>query len=107
MFSDDLDPRLELPWTKMSIHMCRIALIMNYLRRSDGETENEIEVDLTTLLSAMELIEYFKAHYKKVVDQLHTDEEDQRILEVIDWIKKHGENGVVYKRDLQRNRVGG
>lgn len=107
MFSDDFDLRLELPWSKMGIQMCRIALIMHYLRWAEGETENEFEVDLTTLLSAMELIEYFKAHYKKVVDQLHTDEEDQRILEVIDWIKKHGENGVVYKRDLQRNRVGG
>jgi len=64
-------------------------------------------VDPTTLLSAMELIEYFKAHYKKVVDQLHSNEEDQRVLEVIDWIKKHSVDGVVTKRDLQMNRVGG
>ena len=83
-------PALNCLGRKMGIQMCRIALIMHYLRWAEGETENEFEVDLTTLLSAMELINNIT---KKVVDQLHSDEEDQRILEVIDWIKKHGENG--------------
>ena len=107
MFSDDFDSRLELPWSKMGIQMCRIALIIHYLRWAEGETESEFEVDKTTLLSAMELINYFKEHYKKVVDQLHSNEEDQRILDVIEWIKKHSIDGVVTKRDLQMNRVGG
>lgn len=107
MYSDDFDARLELPWSKMGIQMCRIALIMHILRWIEGETKNEFEVDATTLLCAMELINYFKEHYKKVIDQLHETEEDSKVLEVVEWIKKHAKDGIVTSRDLQKNRVGG
>jgi hypothetical protein len=104
MYSEDFDTRLELPWSKMGIQMCRIALIMHVLRWIEGETPNEFEIDATTLLCAMELINYFKEHYKKVIDQLHETEEDSKVYEIVEWIKKKGVNGVVTKRQLQQSK---
>lgn len=105
MNTPDFNPDLIEIWSKMEIQLCRLALIMHVLRWIEQQTAEKFLVDETTMVCAMELLEYFKASTKKVIAELGKSHTDQRVLDAVNWIKKQG--GQARKRDVQRQRLAG
>lgn len=100
----DFHYKLKYPWAKMEGYAARLALVLQLSRWACGETETQ-NVDQVSMIGAAVLIDYFKKHCKKVYAKLRADPQDQRLMDVIQWIQKRG--GEVMARDVARYGVGG
>ncbi len=104
MESPDLAAILKGPWSKLRSYCLRLALVIHLLRLVCNEVDRE-DVDAESVTRAIQLIDYFKSHARKVYRHLHRDADDRRIEQVVAWIRSH--DGECCARDLQRANVAG
>jgi hypothetical protein len=100
----DFPDNLLGPWSKMDGYCARLALILHQCRVACNEVESE-EVDEVSVTGAATLIEYFKAHAKRVYAQLRVTPEDKKVILALKWIERHGGRATV--RDIMRYGVTG
>ncbi|MDK2889107.1 MAG: hypothetical protein PWP72_1985 [Thermoanaerobacter sp.] len=93
------------PWAKMPAHVARLALIIHVCRLVSGETTSA-KVDDMSVLKAAALAHYFKSHLKRVYQRLRDEPLDRKVRQAVEWLKKHGKNGVT-PRVLIAYRVAG
>jgi hypothetical protein len=77
------------------VYVCRVVT---------GEVDSEA-VDAHSVRAAIALVDYFKAHARRVYQRLWATRADQRAETAIRWIRTH--RGVCTVRDLQWHRVAG
>jgi hypothetical protein len=99
-----LPDHLGGPYAKLEGYGARLALILHLCRIVTGEADHEA-VDERSVTAATALIDYFKAHMRRVYARLRATRADQRAETAFRWIQAHG--GVCTVRDLQRQRVAG
>lgn len=80
---------LRATWSKAEGHCARIALVLYHLRKACGETKLP-NVDLGSVKGAIQLIEYFKGHAKRVYKTCAIKSDTGRIGNALKWIRKHG-----------------
>lgn len=102
---DPLFPdNLRGPWAKMYGYCGRLTLIIQECRYVSGEAAGE-QIDRISVQGAIRLIDYFKAHARRVYRRLHVTKDDQQLELLLRWIRK--QNGPVKLRDLLRANAGG
>jgi hypothetical protein len=94
----DLPVSLIGPWGKLRTYAARLALVLHCLWLTQGNQEDK--VDAADVARAVRLVQYFKSHLRIVYDRLRQTPEDNRLLEVVDWIRRNG--GRCRARDLVR-----
>jgi hypothetical protein len=109
LYAELTDPALpdylRGPWSKYDGGAgARLALIVHLCRVMTGEADSEA-VDAHSVRAAIALVDYFKAHARRVYQRLRATRADQRAETAIRWIQAHG--NVCTIRDLQRHRVAG
>lgn len=91
---------LRATWSKAEGHCARIALVLSHLRKACGETKLP-SIDLVSVKGAIQLIEYFKGHAKRVYKTSAIKSDTGRIGRALTWIRKHG--GDVTAKLMQQN----
>jgi hypothetical protein len=99
------DDSLRGPWAKLEAYCGRIALTLHMARYVTGEAESEA-VDEISVLSAWELIDYFKAHARRVYARLYSSKDDVRLADALSWLGKQ-ERRAASVRDFCRANVAG
>jgi hypothetical protein len=97
--SPDLAAQMIGPWGKLKAYAARLALVLHYLWLVQGKGK-EGDLEAATIERTVKLIDYFKGHLKLVYGRLRLTAEDNHLLEVIDWIRRH--NNQCTARDLVR-----
>lgn len=77
------------PWGKLKAYAARLILVLHYLWLVQAD-QDEGDVSVATVERAIRLIDYFKAHLRLVYGRLGQTPEENRLLEVLDWIRKAG-----------------
>src|SRR5262249_51357337 len=90
---------LAAPWGKMKAHAARLALVLHYLWHTDAV---ETDLQAASIERAVRLVNYFKSHLRLVYSRLRQTPEDNRLLEVLAWIRQRG--GQCTVRDLVHNK---
>jgi hypothetical protein len=109
LYAELADPALpdylRGPWSKYDGGAgARLALIVHLCRVVTGEADSEA-VDAHSVRAAIALVDYFKAHARRVYQRLRATRADQRAETALRWLQAHG--GACTVRDLQRHRVSG
>jgi hypothetical protein len=100
-----LQDSLRGAWAKMSGYAARLALILQMCRWACDEALIDA-VDETSMAGAAQLIDYFKAHVRRIYQYLGITPEDKRIDAAISWIgRQRGLHATV--RELVTAHVGG
>ena len=81
----NLPPQLVGPWAKLKGYAARLALVIHYLRSACDEAQ-EGDVDGVSMASAVKLIDYFKAHARKVYAVMDADPKTAAARKVLRWI---------------------
>lgn len=90
---------LRGPWAKLEAYCARFALIFQMIRYvSDDAAASEI--DESSLLKAIALVDYFKSHTERAYMYLRSDSGDRLIVDVLSFIDENG--GKTTSRELQR-----
>lgn len=89
---DGFPPHLRGPWAKMPSQLARLALILHALEHA----EPIAEIGDATLARAMDLVDYFKGHARRVYRRLAGGKQDRK-LAVLQALK---EQGPLSTRDL-------
>jgi hypothetical protein len=92
------------PWSKQVGYAARLALILQLLRRVDGETAVE-DVEAESLRRALRLIDYFQSHARVVYPLLQASRGSTRAQQAIAWIRRNG--GECHPTQLIRHYVAG
>jgi hypothetical protein len=100
----DLGESLRGAWNKLQIYALRIMLILQLLRFGCDESGDTV-VDAEGVRRGIMLIDYFKAHARRVHARLTEQPADRRVEQARRWIEAHG--GRATARDLQRKNVAG
>jgi hypothetical protein len=100
--AEDFSTALRGPWAKLEAYYARIALILHCCRFVTHETQRSV-VDEDTTTATKKVIDYFKAHERKVYARLRVTPEDKQAEDAVAWIRKHGKRATA--RDLQMHRV--
>lgn len=87
--ADDFPPHLVGAWSKLRGYAGRLALIVHYLRWACGEVRGEA-VDGESLRRATALVDYFKAHARKVHAVMGADTRTPAARRVVRWITRKG-----------------
>jgi hypothetical protein len=101
MHSQDLPAQLIGPWSKLKSYTARLALVLHYLWlvQTDGD---DGDLDAASVERAIRLIDYFKSHLRIVYGRLRQTPEENQVLEVLDWVRRHG--GRCTARHLVRSK---
>ena len=91
-------------WRKLEGYAARFALIIHMCRVAAGEVDSE-EIDRQSVEGAVELVNYFKSHLRRVYATLRAEPEDKRITAFLAFVRRHG--GEVTLRKVQRSKVAG
>jgi hypothetical protein len=83
--SGSLPPHLVGPWAKLKGYAARLALIIHYLRWACDEAPDG-DVDGESMARAARLIDYFKAHARKVYAVMDADPTTAAARRVLRWI---------------------
>jgi hypothetical protein len=97
----DLPVQLIGPWGKLKAYAARLALVLHFLWTVQGDGDEGI-LEEASVERAVQLINYIKGHSRLVYTRLRQTPEDNRLLEVVDWIRRKG--GRCRARDLVRAR---
>jgi hypothetical protein len=101
--SPDLPVQLIGPYGKLKAYAARLALVLHYLWLVQGDSD-EGDLDKDSVERAVLLLHYFKSHLRLVYNRLPQTPEDNRLLEVVKWIRRNG--GCCTARHLVRaNKV--
>jgi 5S rRNA maturation endonuclease (ribonuclease M5) len=96
----DMPAILNETWMKMITHSARITLIFHIIRVvTEGADENEI--DETSIYTAWKLVEYFKAHARKIYNKASGDSGNNNFRKVIECLKNKGNK--LTARDIRRS----
>jgi hypothetical protein len=105
--------RLIGPWRKLEAYAARLTAVLHGLWEVPGELPPEgtpeanwnaraaTEVKFDTVERAIQLIDYLKDHTRRVYARMRDCPEDQRIQEIVDWVRRRG--GRCTPRDLLRS----
>jgi hypothetical protein len=87
MCGPDLALPLIGPWGKLRSYAPRLALVLHYLWlvQSGGE---EGDLKAASIERAVRLVNYFKAHLRRVYGRLRHSPEDNHLAEVLDWLRR-------------------
>jgi hypothetical protein len=89
MHAPGFPARLEGVWSKMEAYLARLSLILALCRTTESEGKEQVEAK--DVLAAWALLEYFKAHARRVYVGLHgRAPEDQLGLELARFLREHG-----------------
>jgi Protein of unknown function (DUF3987) len=80
---------LRGPWAKLKGYCARLALVLQLLRRACGETRDD-DVDGESLRRAVMLVDYFKAHARKVWSEMDVDPKLRVARKVVRWLRGSG-----------------
>jgi hypothetical protein len=80
-----LPPHLVGPWAKLKGYAVRLALIIHYLRWACDKAPDG-DVDDESMARAARLIDYFKAHARKVYAVMDADPKTAAARRVLRWI---------------------
>lgn len=94
-----LDDDLVAAWTKLEAYTARFALILQLCSWASGEAEANA-IDESTMVSAIELSDWFGGEAKRVYGLFCESEKDSELRELAALVKRKG--GVVTSRDLMR-----
>ncbi len=100
--SSELVDTLRDPWMKLKAYLLRLALVLELIHAADIGLEAQV-VSKCSVERAVELIDYFKFHARKVYACLFRTVDDRRVEAVLKWIERNG--GKCSARDLQRSGV--
>jgi hypothetical protein len=92
----DLAPQMMGPLAKMESYAARLALVVHLLREACGERVDGI--DEQSVAAGWALVDYFAAHAERIYPRVQADPEDQRVAQVVDWVRRRG--GRCTARDL-------
>ena len=98
---------LRGPWSKLRAYAARLALIIQVTRYVCRETEVE-HVEHRSMVAAAALVTYFKSHLRRVYSRLRATDEDRKVLQLVEWLRKRKEAGKgasASSRDLYSNNV--
>ncbi len=95
---------LRGPWAKLEAYCARFALILQMTRYASG-CACVSEIDESSLLKAITLVDYFKSHTERSYMYLRSNSDERLIIDVLAYISKTG--GKISARDLQRKRFQG
>jgi hypothetical protein len=87
--SPELPAQLIGPWGKLRSYAARFTLLLHYLWLVQTE-QDELDVQAVSVERAVRLIDYYKSHLKLVYARLRQTPEDNRLFEVIDWLRRQG-----------------
>jgi hypothetical protein len=87
--SPDLPAQLIGPWGKLRSYAARLALLLHYLWLVQTD-QDEGNIEAVSVERAATLIDYYKSHLRLVYARLRQTPEDNRLEEVIDWIRRQG-----------------
>lgn len=87
-------------WSKAEGHCLRIALVLHLTRQLCNETRSE-QVDEPSMSGAVALVEYFKAHARRVYKTVAEHTGRDRIPRAVQWVRKRG--GSVTAREVRMN----
>jgi hypothetical protein len=111
--AEDFPPHLRGPWSKFRGYGARLALIVQMMRLSARETQDD-DVDGESVGRADRLVAYFQSHARKVYACIDADPRLADAQRVLRWLPKFCEsvncvNGPkrVSKRDIHANVLGG
>lgn len=97
MRGQELSITLLGPWGKLKSYAARLALILHYLWHVQVQPDL-VELDVDCVNRAVSLVNYLKAHLRRVYGRLRQTPDENHVFEVMDWIRKHG--GKCRARDL-------
>src|SRR5262249_41485340 len=97
--AEDFPPRLAGPWAKMPAQLARLALILHMLHDAGAD-----EASRDTLARRADLVDYCKAHARKVYRHLGRQRRSL-VLRVLQAIKEGGDvpQHVLTREVFQRN----
>jgi hypothetical protein len=91
------------PWAKFRGYGGRLALIVHFLRWACGELESDrADVDGESMARAVRLVDYFKAHARKVYALIDADPRIADARHVLQWLKDHPEPATFSRRDVHQ-----
>lgn len=76
--------QLKGPWAKLEAYCARFALVIQVVRHATGEADSE-QVDALSVASAAALVEYLKAHTRRVYRRLRATKEDKLAAAIVEW----------------------
>lgn len=100
----DLGESLQGVWIKLETYALRLLLIVQLLRFACDEA-SDTEIDAESVGRGILMVDYFKAHARRVHDGLAEQPADRRAELARRWIETHG--GEATARELQRKNVAG
>ncbi len=115
------------PWSKMRAYHARLVMILHYLRvacadlghsvveldENDQPTDtfevlDDSQADEQDVANASLLINYFKAHYKGVLQAVKGyGPEERRIEEFVTWVRSDSQSGKCTLKDVYSKRLHG
>jgi hypothetical protein len=94
--------QLRPTWSKAEGYCARLALILFLSRQACGEAAGS-QIDEPSIEGAIALINYFKAHARRVYGSMADQKDQGRIGKALKWIRGHG--GAVTARQIQQHAV--
>src|SRR5262249_2290631 len=73
-------------------YAARLALILHCLWLVNSYAD-ETDLGVETVERVIQLIDYYKSHLRLVYGRLRQSPEESQVLEILDWIRKHGGQG--------------
>lgn len=96
--SDGFDERLDSYWRKTFKNLSRLVLIMHMIYVASGEID-EKEVSAFTVKAAIQLMNYFKNHFAKMVRYVLGNPQEKKYETLCAYIMKYG--GFISVRKLR------
>lgn len=96
---------LRGPWSKLRGYAGRLALILHLLRWACGELQSDdgtTPVDEESMTRAMELVDYFKGHARKVYASMDADSRIADARLVLKWLETKPELQTFSRRDIHQ-----
>jgi hypothetical protein len=106
MHAPGFPARLEGVWSKMEAYLARLSLILALCRTTESEGKEQVEAK--DILAAWVLLEYFKAHARRVYVGLHgQNPNDLLAKDLAEFLQEHGgewKNEPSMLHDVLKNR---
>jgi hypothetical protein len=106
MHAPGFPARLEGVWSKMEAYLARLSLILALCRATESEGKEQVEAK--DVLAAWALLEYFKAHARRVHMGLHgQNPNDLLAKDLAEFLQEHGgewKNEPSMLHDVLKNR---
>jgi len=102
MYAPGFPARLKGPWSKLEGYLARLILILATARAADTGAAERVEV--SDVLAAASLVEYFKGHAKRVYVGLHGHDEDELLAaDIASFLTERGghfkdEPGILFEQ---------